>query len=103
MLATACSYIQAPPTSQQNTRPFACSLTLPYACGVLSCSWITDTYELSKLAPYATDKSFQAKWREVKQANKAKLAAYVKETFGDDVPLNAMFDIQVGTLGMLCL
>jgi hypothetical protein len=59
-------------------------------------SWITDTYGLQRLTPYATDKAFQAKWREVKQENKAKLAAYIKSQFGDDVPLNALFDIQVG-------
>ncbi len=69
--------------------------TRPVCLILLFHSWITDTYERSKLAPYATDKAFQAKWRDVKQANKAKLAAYIKETFGDDVPLNALFDIQV--------
>jgi hypothetical protein len=31
----------------------------------------------------------------VKQENKAKLAGVVKDIFGDDVPLNALFDIQV--------
>lgn len=31
----------------------------------------------------------------MKQDNKARLAAVIKETFGDDVPLNALFDIQV--------
>jgi glucan phosphorylase len=66
------------------------------------CSWITDTYELSKLAKYADDKAFHQKWRAVKQENKAKLAAVVKETFGDDVPLNALFDIQVGGGGCCC-
>jgi hypothetical protein len=59
-------------------------------------SWITDTYGLQRLTPYATDKAFQAKWREVKQENKAKLAAYIESQFGDDVPLNALLDIQVG-------
>ena len=59
------------------------------------CSWITDTYELSKLKPYAEDAAFQEQWRAVKLENKKKLAAYIKETFGDDVPLNALFDIQV--------
>lgn len=58
-------------------------------------NWITDTYDLQRLTPYATDKAFQAKWREVKQENKAKLAAYIKSQFGDDVPLNALFDIQI--------
>uniref|UniRef100_A0A383VH92 Alpha-1,4 glucan phosphorylase n=1 Tax=Tetradesmus obliquus TaxID=3088 RepID=A0A383VH92_TETOB len=58
-------------------------------------NWITDTYELSKLAKYADDKAFHKKWRAVKQDNKARLAAVIKETFGDDVPLNALFDIQI--------
>lgn len=43
----------------------------------------------------AGDKSFQAKWRAVKQAKKAKLAALLKTQFGEDVPVNAMFDIQI--------
>jgi starch phosphorylase len=58
-------------------------------------NWITDTYELSKLKPYAEDAAFQEQWRAVKLENKKKLAAYIKETFGDDVPLNALFDIQI--------
>jgi starch phosphorylase len=58
-------------------------------------SWITDTYELSKLKPYAEDPAFQEQWRAVKLENKKKLAAYIKDTFGEDVPLNALFDIQI--------
>jgi glucan phosphorylase len=63
-------------------------------------SWITDTYELSKLKAYAEDAAFQEKWRAVKLEKKKKLAAYIKETFGDDVPLNALFDIQVRVSSM---
>jgi starch phosphorylase len=64
-------------------------------CAAPPCSWITDTYELSKLAKYADDKAFHKKWCAVKQENKAKLAGVVKGIFGDDLPLNALFDIQV--------
>jgi hypothetical protein len=73
-----------------------CSLPSPPPTHTYTHSWITDTYELSKLKAYAEDAAFQEKWRAVKLEKKKKLAAYIKETFGDDVPLNALFDIQVG-------
>lgn len=47
------------------------------------------------LREYATDKAFQAKWRAVKQIRKAKLAAFMKKSTGDDVNLNSLFDIHV--------
>lgn len=56
---------------------------------------VTDRRGLSCRIPLAGDRSFQAKWKAVKQAKKAQLAALIKSTFGDDVNLNAMFDIQV--------
>ena len=40
--------------------------------------WIKDTHLLEGLKPYADDKSFQAKWRAIKLANKERLAAKIK-------------------------
>jgi starch phosphorylase len=50
---------------------------------------------LQKLKKLASDATFQAKWKAVKQTKKAKLAAVIKQTHGDDVNMNALFDIQV--------
>jgi glucan phosphorylase len=61
--------------------------------------WITQTKELEGLRKFADDKAFQKEWRAVKAAKKAKLAAYIKEKFGDDVNQNALFDIQVRVRG----
>lgn len=57
--------------------------------------WVSDTYELRGLEKFADDAAFRAQWRAVKRANKAKLAVYLKDTFGDDVPLDALFDVQI--------
>jgi len=57
--------------------------------------WITETSELSKLAGYANDPAFQEKWRAAKRANKEKLVKYIKDRTDIDIPVNAMFDIQV--------
>ena len=57
--------------------------------------WITSLENLQQLAPYATDKTFQDKFIEIKRQNKAKLKAWIKEHTGFDVPLDALYDIQV--------
>ncbi len=58
-------------------------------------SWITELGDLSKLAPYAKDKAFGKKWREVRKINKARLAALVKQDCGVVFNTSAMFDVQV--------
>jgi starch phosphorylase len=58
-------------------------------------SWVTDTVQLQKLKKVSTDAAFQAKWKAVKQLKKAKLAAMIKQMHGDEVNMNALFDIQV--------
>jgi len=57
--------------------------------------WITDMPQLRKLAPYADDAKFRAKWRAVKQANKARLAELVQKDCGVAFDVNAIFDVQV--------
>ena len=57
--------------------------------------WIDDLEQLEKLAPFATDKTFQKNYMSVKLANKERLAAYLLETTGVSVNPSAMFDIQI--------
>jgi starch phosphorylase len=51
--------------------------------------------ELSGLQAYATDTTFQRKWREVKQANKESLAKVIRERTGIAVNPASLFDVQV--------
>ncbi|TPW10709.1 MAG: starch phosphorylase, partial [Halothiobacillaceae bacterium] len=57
--------------------------------------WITQLAELSQLRPYADDPLFRQQWREVKNANKARLAALVKQDCGVTFNTQALFDVQV--------
>lgn len=58
-------------------------------------SWITDLEQLKKLAPYADDAAFGAKWRQSIQTNKARLAALVQKDCGVTFNTSALFDVQV--------
>ena len=51
--------------------------------------------ELSGLQAYATDATFQRKWRKVKQANKEALAKVIRERTGIEVEPTSLFDVQV--------
>lgn len=51
--------------------------------------------ELSKLIPYADDKTFREKWREVRHNNKKKLAEHVFSQTGTIIHPDTLFDIQV--------
>ena len=57
--------------------------------------WIADLEQLEKIAPLAKDTAFQAKYMDVKLANKERLAAYLLERTGVQVSPAAMFDIQI--------
>lgn len=57
--------------------------------------WLTSLTNLEKLAPYADDKNFVAKFIEIKRDNKQRLREWVKKNTGYDVPIDAMYDIQV--------
>ena len=57
--------------------------------------WLTDLPQLRKLTPFAEDAKFRAQWRDVKQANKARLAEMVKRDCGVEFDTNAIFDVQV--------
>jgi starch phosphorylase len=57
--------------------------------------WITQTDELKKLEPFAEETAFRQEWRAVKQANKEKLAAYIRKQTGIELDPTWLFDIQV--------
>src|ERR1700712_3497133 len=57
--------------------------------------WLTHLDRLRGLEAYVDDPAFRQQWREVKRANKARLADYVSATLGIDLDPTWMFDIQV--------
>jgi starch phosphorylase len=57
--------------------------------------WVTKLDELRKLAPYAEDAGFRQRWREVKLANKQRLADMVERECGVKIDTSALFDVQV--------
>jgi starch phosphorylase len=58
-------------------------------------TWLQDLYQLSKLEPFADDPEFQQQWRDVKLANKYRLAALIKDRTGITVSPDSLFDVQV--------
>ena len=58
-------------------------------------SWLKDLNQLRKLEPFADDTEFQQQWRDVKLANKRRLAALIQERTGIAVSPESLFDIQV--------
>ena len=57
--------------------------------------WITDLDQLRKLEPFVEDSAFREKWRAIKRANKADLAAFLEKRTGLTVDPDSMFDVQV--------
>jgi starch phosphorylase len=57
--------------------------------------WLKDLNQLRKLEPLANDADFQQQWREVKLANKRRLAALIEERTGIKVAPESLFDVQV--------
>jgi starch phosphorylase len=57
--------------------------------------WRNNLSELQQLRKFADNPAFRAKWHDVKQANKQRLAEMVKRDCGVDFDSNAMFDVQV--------
>eukprot|EP00918_Siedleckia_nematoides_P027728 GHVU01059686.1.p1 GENE.GHVU01059686.1~~GHVU01059686.1.p1 ORF type:complete len:912 (-),score=150.25 GHVU01059686.1:151-2814(-) len=62
-------------------------------CGGLG--FLKDLTELNKLEKFADDKNFQKEWREIKYANKVRLAQHIQKSNGVIVNPSALFDIQV--------
>ena len=63
--------------------------------GRIGSEWITDLVLLEQLKPLADDSAFQDEWREVKQVNKARLAANIESRTGIVVDPAMLFDVQV--------
>ncbi len=57
--------------------------------------WVTQLDHLDKLKPYADKAKFRQRWREVKRANKQRLAELVEQECGVRFDVDAMFDVQV--------
>ncbi len=59
--------------------------------------WVADLSQIEQLKPFAEPQhsAFYARWREVKLANKQRLAEMVKQECGVDFDPHALFDVQV--------
>jgi starch phosphorylase len=58
-------------------------------------TWLKDLNQLRGLEALADDPDFQRQWREVKRANKSRLAKLIEERTGITVSPESLFDIQV--------
>jgi starch phosphorylase len=57
--------------------------------------WAADLDRLHGLEPFAKDGAFQERFAAAKRANKERLAQVVKETVGETLDCDAIFDVQV--------
>jgi len=57
--------------------------------------WITNLDELEGLVPLAQDAEFCRRWREVKHANKRRLAEHLMAQLGVAVEPSSLFDVQI--------
>jgi starch phosphorylase len=57
--------------------------------------WVTDLDQLKKLIPLSKNKQFRSDWRQVKHANKERLAKYILHENGIEVNPDSMFDVHV--------
>ncbi|KAF2401861.1 glycosyl transferase [Trichodelitschia bisporula] len=60
-----------------------------------SYDFLKDLTQLNKVENFVQDQEFRKEWREIKLANKARLAKHIKDTTGLEVDPKALFDIQV--------
>jgi len=58
-------------------------------------TWVSDLLELKKLAPLAGEPEFQKQFRDVKRANKERLAEIIKMRLKLTVDPASMFDVQI--------
>lgn len=58
-------------------------------------SWIKNLEQVQKIEDFIDDAEFRREWRAIKQANKQKMAAYIKKFNGVEVSPDSIFDIQV--------
>lgn len=60
--------------------------------------WLANLEALRRLEKFADDADFQQQWREVKRANKARLAAHIQKRLGLAVDPDSLFDVMVKRL-----
>ncbi|MDO8145365.1 MULTISPECIES: glycogen/starch/alpha-glucan phosphorylase [Isoptericola] len=60
--------------------------------------WVTDLDRLRELEPLADDPEFRRRFREVKSANKERLADFLARRDGIEVPVDTMLDVMVKRL-----
>lgn len=60
--------------------------------------WLANLEALRSLEAFADDADFQQQWREVKRANKARLAAHIQKRLGLAVDPDSLFDVMVKRL-----
>jgi glycogen phosphorylase len=61
-------------------------------------TWLSDLEGLRALEKYATDKAFLAKWLEVKQENKQRLATLTEQQLGLQINNDSLFDVMAKRL-----
>ena len=64
----------------------------------IGADWPLELKKLEGLEKFATNKTFQKQFMQVKQQNKQLLADEIKESLGFDVDTNAIFDVQIKRL-----
>jgi len=57
--------------------------------------WVTELTELKRLAEFADDEDFQQQWRQIRLANKVRLARDIEARTGLSVGTEMLFDVQV--------
>jgi starch phosphorylase len=63
--------------------------------GAIGDSWVTDLNQLRRLLPLADDATFRTRFRQAKQAAKARFAAWLKATAGQLIDSQTIFDSQI--------
>ena len=85
-------------TNGVSHRRFLANANPPYAKLISSAigdEWLKDAFELSKLEPYEDDSAFLEGFQKAKQADKVRLAKYIKEVSGVNLDTSMIFDVQV--------
>src|SRR6185437_4425727 len=62
---------------------------------VIGDSWVTDLSQLRRLLPLKEDAAFRGRFRQAKQAAKERFAVWLKDTTGQVVDPNTIFDSQI--------
>jgi starch phosphorylase len=57
--------------------------------------WIKDLDKLRQIEPFAEDPEFRARWRQIKQDRKQKLAEYILRSNNLEVDPSSLFDVQI--------